>query len=469
MPNKSHFHPLPIAKDRLIGQILRDLSHLQGLIYLFDHQQPIIAFCPRFYVLSHLGQLQYFSQTSFNQYQCNQNVNKALFDLLKITELSELSRSTAHSCPQDAASVSFQGGYAGFVGYDYAAAQTVDAVLTTSQPELFVGYYDYFIQQQDDEWGLYCCNENLANDILAELIPYLTNYTTNTPQTNFQRISAIEPRWSYTQYEQAIQQVQNYIRAGDCYQINLTQEFLGQAKGSLLSCADALWSLTQAPYAGYLKINDYELLSCSPELFLEFNAHGQVKTRPIKGTRPRHDCPEQDQLAAQMLLDSVKDQAENVMIVDLLRNDLSVFAQTGTVKTPKLFEVESFQQVHHLVSEVLAQLKPECHPFEVLMNALPGGSITGAPKKRAMQIITELEVKPRGAYCGSMGYFNQDGSGRWNILIRSIQKMHEDVSVWAGGGITIASDAAAEYQECLDKVSAIVALLNQWPLHDSDE
>ncbi len=148
------------------------------------------------------------------------------------------------------------------------------------------------------------------------------------------------------------------------------------------------------------------------------------------------------------------------MIVDLLRNDLSVYAETGSVKTPKLFNIESFNQVHHMVSEVEATLKEGVHPFDVLLSALPGGSITGAPKIRAMQIIEELEGAPRGAYCGSLGYFNFDGTGSWNILIRSIQKYQDEVSLWAGGGITISSDCDAEYQECFDKVEAMLDLLS---------
>jgi len=255
------------------------------------------------------------------------------------------------------------------------------------------------------------------------------------------------------------------ILAGDCYQINLTQEFIAKAQGSLLSRAEHLWSLTDAPYAGYLKLDDFELLSCSPELFIEFNQQ-QLITRPIKGTMPRFDDPELDAASKQKLKASEKDQAENVMIVDLLRNDLSVYAETGSVKTNKLFEIESFNQVHHMVSEIEATLKPDVNPFEVLMSALPGGSITGAPKIRAMQIIEELEGAPRGAYCGSLGYFNFDGSGRWNILIRSIQKFQDELSVWAGGGITIASDCDAEYQECFDKVSAMLDLLNTWQIKD---
>ena len=150
------------------------------------------------------------------------------------------------------------------------------------------------------------------------------------------------------------------------------------------------------------------------------------------------------------------------MIVDLLRNDLSVYAEIGSVKTNKLFEIESFEQVHHMVSEIQANLKSDTQPMRMLLKASPGGSITGAPKIRAMQIIAELEQQPRGAYCGSLGYFNQDGTGRWNILIRSVQKYQQEISMWAGGGITIASQAEAEYQECFDKISAMLNLLNTW-------
>ncbi|MGA9698516.1 MAG: anthranilate synthase component I family protein, partial [Acinetobacter sp.] len=269
-------------------------------------------------------------------------------------------------------------------------------------------------------------------------------------------------RWNKHEYVTAFKKIQDYIKAGDCYQINLTQEFTAKAQGCLLATAEKFWKLTDAPYSGYLKIDDFELLSCSPELFINFEENRKIVTRPIKGTMPRYADPKQDEQSKKNLIHSKKDQAENVMIVDLLRNDLSVYAETGSVKTPQLFGIESFNQVHHMVSEVTATLKQDINPFKVLMSALPGGSITGAPKIRAMQIIDEVEGAPRGAYCGSMGYFNFDGTGSWNILIRSIQKYQEDVSIWAGGGITIASDCDAEYQECFDKVSAMLDLLNTW-------
>ena len=149
------------------------------------------------------------------------------------------------------------------------------------------------------------------------------------------------------------------------------------------------------------------------------------------------------------------------MIVDLLRNDLGKYAKTGSVEVPQLFNIESFSNVHHMVSTITAELKPEAHPLAVLFGSLPAGSITGTPKKRAVEIIAELEAGPRGAYCGTMGYMNFDGSGQWNVLIRTLQSdvTTGQVSLWAGGGITVASNCSAEYQECLDKVGNLLTVL----------
>lgn len=470
MPNTSHFIHIHGLKNCTIALILQHLHFLKGLVYLNDNGQAIIGFAPDFYIQAQNRAYQMFSKTAWNLYTCNQNVTESLHTHIQFTsDATELHATPlTHTDPiHSQMQTGFQGGYIGFVGYDFAAAQQIEVGFAT-QPACYLGYYPHFLKQVNAEW-YFCSNSTDARTVWAELelllqplLQPLMDASPTLQYRNLQLKSPLQPRWQRGQYVAALQRVQDYIRAGDCYQINLTQEFKGRATGSLLGCADALWKLTQAPYAGYLRVDDFELISCSPELFLEFSETRQLKTRPIKGTRPRADCPTADAASKQELLASVKDQAENVMIVDLLRNDLSVYAETGSVKTPKLFEIESFKQVHHLVSEVVATLKPNSHPLEVLLSALPGGSITGAPKKRAMQIIAELEQAPRGAYCGSLGYFNVDGTGCWNILIRTVQKMQDDVSVWAGGGITIASDADAEYQECFDKIAAMVDLLNTW-------
>ncbi|MCH7337772.1 aminodeoxychorismate synthase component I [Acinetobacter sp. NIPH 2699] len=428
--------------------LLTQLYDLKGLVYLHDQNSPVIAFLPQKFLIFQRSTVQQFHQTEFNQYQIQAKATT-------VTEFSNFDP-TSQTSPQD---VAFNGGYIGFFSYDYSANQYVD-ISTHSQPGFFLGQYSTFLKFQDNAWYFYS-DEKQAQSIYV-LISDLVNQPSQKDQLTLSLLEECRPRWSKKQYLKAFQHVQEYIKAGDCYQINLTQEFRTAVKGSLLSSAQALWQLTHAPYAGYLKIDDFELLSCSPELFIEFRKNREIKTRPIKGTMPRFDDPQQDQMSKDKLSNSEKDQAENVMIVDLLRNDLSVYAETGSVTTTKLFEIESFSQVHHMVSEITATLKKEINPMQMLLSALPGGSITGAPKIRAMQIIEELEGAPRGAYCGSLGYFNFDGTGRWNILIRSIQKYQNELSMWAGGGITIASDAEAEYQECFDKISAMLDLLNTW-------
>ncbi|MFM6905127.1 MAG: anthranilate synthase component I family protein [Acinetobacter tjernbergiae] len=430
--------------------LLSQLCDMTGLIYLHDQNSPIIAFLPQKFLLFQQSVLRQFHQTEFNQYIQTETVSIIDFSSFDSKQAPE-----SDTC--------FNGGYIGFFSYDYSSNQFVD-VTHHLQPSFFLGRYTTFLKFHENEW--YFCSDD-QNQNIYEQISILLNKPMRKKLNPLSLAERCHPRWSKQQYIQAFNQVQEYIKAGDCYQINLTQEFIATAQGSLLDQAQDLWELTHAPYAGYLKIDDFELLSCSPELFIEFQANRKIKTRPIKGTMPRFEDDQQDQISKNKLSQSEKDQAENVMIVDLLRNDLSVYAEIGSVETTKLFEIESFNQVHHMVSEITAVLKEDVNPIEMLLSALPGGSITGAPKIRAMQIIEELEGAPRGAYCGSLGYFNFDGTGRWNILIRSIQKYQDQLSLWAGGGITIASNAEAEYQECFDKISAMLDLINTWQMPEN--
>lgn len=427
------------------ADVLMALSTLENLVYLENNTQPVIAFLPEKYAI-HVGAVQQtFERIGLTNYVQTEHPF-ALDDFF-------------HSSTEQ--SSEFRGGLIGYLSYDHAAAQHIH-VKAKNQPRLFLGIYRSYLKRTQQGW-LFCSTEPQAHALLAHLQTLLIDkrLLENQPE-QLQLTQPCTARWSFEQYKQAFEQVQAYILAGDCYQINLTQEFVAQAHGQLLTTAAAFWQLTNAPYSAYLKIDEFELLSCSPELFIDFKQNRQIVTKPIKGTMPRYKDAVLDDHSKQSLIHSEKDRAENVMIVDLLRNDLSVYAETGSVKTPKLFNIESFNQVHHMVSEVTATLKTDINPFAMLMSALPGGSITGAPKIRAMQIIEELEQAPRGAYCGSIGYFNFDGTGSWNILIRSIQKQYHDISVWAGGGITIASNVDAEYQECFDKVDAMLNLLNTW-------
>ncbi|MEB3754555.1 anthranilate synthase component I family protein [Acinetobacter sp. MD2(2019)] len=437
---------LPQLKHFSAADILQRLSTLDGLIYLHDHGQAVIGFFPQQYQITQHDTQQFIRQSDLS------------YRASSTAELwQDWIQCDAATAPKTNPQTQFQGGWMGFIGYDYAAKQNVHAP-QQQQPAVYLGKYLSFLKYAQNTWTFYSLEENAA-DIYDKLITYLEK---SPNQNTFQITIPCTARWSKTEYVAAFNRVIDYIRAGDCYQINLTQQFMGQAQGALVETAEQFWQLTHAPYAGYLRVADFELLSCSPELFIEFKNNQQIVTRPIKGTMPRHSNPIQDELSKQTLQSSLKDQAENVMIVDLLRNDLSIFAEIGSVKTNQLFEIESFEQVHHMVSEVEATLKADVQPMQMLLQALPGGSITGAPKIRAMQIIAELEQQARGAYCGSLGYFNLNGTGRWNILIRSIQKYQQDISMWAGGGITIASNAEAEYQECFDKISAMLNLLNTW-------
>ncbi|MFT4020982.1 MAG: anthranilate synthase component I family protein [Acinetobacter sp.] len=442
----SHLHGLT-AYDILIR-----LQDEQGLVYLHDDGHPVIAFLPQCYrieqkIFQRQTDLSYLATVS----------EQPIVEWLSAMPQHGLASSfpTSTSTPTE---THFQGGWIGFIGYDYAAQQMVNAPIA-AQPAYYLGLYLSFLKFEDGNWIFYS-TEAQGTALLQQLEKKRQQPSAKT--FKFQLTKKCVANWEKKQYLQAFHQVIEYIRAGDCYQINLTQQFSGKAQGRLLESAQQFWQLTHAPYAGYLKIDEFELLSCSPELFIDFQCQHKIVTRPIKGTMPRSPIPEQDQHAKNVLAQSEKDQAENVMIVDLLRNDLSLYAETGSVKTKKLFEIESFEQVHHMVSEVEATLKQNIQPMHMLLTALPGGSITGAPKIRAMQLIAELEQQARGAYCGSLGYFNLDGTGRWNILIRSIQKYQHEISMWAGGGITIASQAEAEYQECFDKIQAILDLLNTW-------
>ena len=215
-----------------------------------------------------------------------------------------------------------------------------------------------------------------------------------------------------------------------------------------------------APFAGYFDLGDFMLASASPELFLRVQ-DGQVETRPIKGTRPRGKTPADDSANAQELLGSVKDRAENVMIVDLLRNDLGRVCQYGSVRVESLCRLESYPYVHHLVSEVSGTLRGDKGPIDLLKAAFPGGSITGAPKIRAMEIIAELEPCTRGAYCGSLGYIGFDGSMDTNLLIRTFTIGKGWVQFSVGGGIVADSDPQREYEETFHKAEGMLRALGQ--------
>jgi para-aminobenzoate synthetase component 1 len=272
----------------------------------------------------------------------------------------------------------------------------------------------------------------------------------------------IDLRSTFTRrgYLDAVTRVREYIVAGDIFQANLSQRFETGLAEPPFDLYRRLRQLNPAPFAAYLDCGDLQILSASPERFLR--VHGerrQVETRPIKGTRPRGLGPMHDAALGRALAESEKDRAENVMIVDLLRNDLSRVCRAGSVRVPELFALEHHPTVHHLVSTVIGELEPAADPVDLIRAAFPGGSITGAPKVRAMEIIAELEPTQRGVYCGSIGYLSVTGAMDTSIVIRTCLALRGQVYFQAGGGIVADSDPELEYRETLDKASGLIETL----------
>jgi para-aminobenzoate synthetase component I len=254
--------------------------------------------------------------------------------------------------------------------------------------------------------------------------------------------------------------VREYILAGDIFQANLSQRLQAPLSGSPQSLYARLRAGTPAPYAAYFDMGGAVLVSSSPELFLRLRG-SSVETQPIKGTAPRSADPLEDAGRVAALARSEKDRAENVMIVDLLRNDLSRVCRDESVRVPRLCEVESHGPVHHLVSTVTGELRSECDAIDLLRASFPGGSITGAPKIRAMEVIAELEPTQRGPYTGSIGYIGFDGSMETSIVIRTFVVKAGVAYFQVGGGIVADSDPDREYQETMDKAAGLIAALGE--------
>ncbi|HUF53512.1 MAG TPA: aminodeoxychorismate synthase component I [Dehalococcoidia bacterium] len=257
-------------------------------------------------------------------------------------------------------------------------------------------------------------------------------------------------------YEAAVSCALDYIRAGDIYQVNLSQRFRLPLEGDPFDAYLRLRAQNPAPFAAFLRTADADILCASPERFLRYDpASRHIETRPIKGTRPRGRSRAEDEALARELLASEKDRAENVMIVDLERNDLGRVAEIGSVRVTQLAALETFPSVFHLTSQVEARLRPDRDVVDLLLATFPGGSITGAPKIRAMQIIDELEPTARGIYTGAIGYFGFDGSLDLNIAIRTVVAKEGVAYYQAGGGIVADSRPALEFEETLHKASAL--------------
>ncbi len=266
---------------------------------------------------------------------------------------------------------------------------------------------------------------------------------------------AFRPYMTQQAFENAVLATQEHIRAGDIFQLNLCQSFLANipATTHAPTLATALYARLQrcnaAPYGAFLHFNQTQLISCSPELFLHVTPQGAIATEPIKGTAPRSS-------RAQDLQRNGKDRAENIMIADLMRHDLSKVCQPGSVRATQICQTRSFANVHHLVSRIEGLLQPHITLPQVLLATLPPGSVTGAPKHRASQIIAQQEQAPRGFYCGAIGYITNNGEAMFNVAIRTLTLRNGLVQAQAGSGITLRSNPAAEYAETMLKASRLL-------------
>lgn len=288
--------------------------------------------------------------------------------------------------------------------------------------------------------------------------PFRQNAGTTTP-IGMHPVPSLPGVWSnFTRrgFEAAICQAIEYTHAGDCFQVNLAQRLLAPLTQPPFELYSRLRQVNPAPFAAYFDAGEFQILSASPERFLQVSADGRVETRPIKGTRPRGITPEHDAVLGGSLVESVKDRAENVMIVDLLRNDLGRVCEFGSVQVEVVCGLETYTTVHHLVSQIRGQLRPGAGPIDLLKAAFPGGSVTGAPKVRAMQIIAELEPHVRGPYCGCLGWVGFDGAMDTNILIRTFTAAKGWLQFPVGGGIVADSDPPREYEETLHKAEGLL-------------
>jgi len=393
---------------------------------------------------------------------------KAFIDMVvRAARISALQNPQKH--PLDSI---FNGGLLGYFSYEFGKEQVlgntgkpvnagkpiVSAARSNQEPILpkaFVGYYDQYLVIDHDSKVISGFVDSATSQLIST--KHLMKIQAELENQIF-RFTDFEAQWSPEDYRQAFNKLHHYIYSGDTYQVNLTQRFQARYEGDLWTAFIQVDKQTQAPHSAFMSLPVGHILSFSPENFLSID-QGKVRTKPIKGTKARHPDPVVDKSIANELQSSVKDRAENVMIVDLLRNDLGKIAKTGSVKVEKLCALESFSNVHHLVSTVCAELKEQAHPLLALLYCSPGGSITGAPKKRAMEIIDELEHSPRDVYCGNVFFCGNNGRLESNIAIRTMVCREGVAHLCGGGGIVADSECASEFHESLVKIRHIAKAL----------
>ena len=342
----------------------------------------------------------------------------------------------------------FTGGLIGYLSYEFGQKSTKDTVLPHARANAYKNtilvdhlekktYFISFDKKRDAEL-IYDQCLNHQKEIIDEFV-------ITEPIVNIE---------SFEDYKRKFNKIQQYIIDGDVYQVNLATKFSTKYSGDPWVFYKKFREINKSPYMAYLKFEDYAIISGSPEQFISVNG-STITSRPIKGTMPRGNDPKTDGDNYEKLSSSEKDKAENLMIVDLIRNDLGKNCDTGSVNVKKLFTIESYPNVHHLVSSIEGQLKKEISPWTAFCDSFPGGSITGAPKKRSIEIISELESFSREVYCGSIFYLSFNKTLNSNIAIRSLIAYDEKLEYFSGGGITKSSTVKSEYNEIFNKAANI--------------
>jgi len=369
----------------------------------------------------------------------------------------------------------FQGGVAGAFSYDlYQYLEDIPLHVSDDMafPDMAIGLYDLvmaFDHEQEKAWLLSsglpektpAARQRRAG---ARLQYFLELIHTKPAEERVSSIASMEVSSNVTMpaYTAAVQRVMDYILAGDVFEANLSQCFASQLPPDLdpFSLYKRLRKLTHAPFSAFINLGDIQVVSASPERFIQLD-QGKVETRPIKGTRGRSPDPQLDRQWAQDLVNSEKDRAENVMIVDLLRNDLSKICRDHSVQVSQLCALETYASVHHLVSVITGELQVGYNAVDVLKATFPGGSITGAPKIRAMEIIADIEPSRRGIYCGSIGFIGFNGTMDTSIAIRTYTIKGRQLTFQAGGAVVLDSDPDEEYRETLVKARALQQALTE--------
>lgn len=394
--------------------------------------------------------------------QCNGDTKEFISNPFRELEKLLEKYKSSYSC-----NIPFAGGAVGYLGYDlchHLEKLPRTAVDDVDIPDMFFGIYDGIIAIDHLEKKTYAAALGVITDaqqIIDEIESAILEADKNGVSIEMPQVKdspVIESNFTKEDYLEALQKIKDYIRSGDIYQVNMTQRFRCKTQLQPYELYTRLRTINPAPFACYMDFDEGHILSSSPERFMQIRGK-KAQTRPIKGTRPRGANAAEDEANRKELENSEKDKSELLMIVDLERNDLGKVCKTGSVKVTELFCIEEYPTVFHLVSTVEGELRDDVGALECIEASFPGGSITGAPKIRAMQVIDELEPTQRNIYTGSIGYIGFNDDADFNIVIRTILQKGEDAYFQAGGGIVWDSDKEFEYEETLHKARALVKAL----------